>query len=1203
MRRLVVALAFAELCSCATYAPAQNAVAPVQDRVLGPIDEAEQVMLKGNVHPLAQKQFDQGAAPGSTPTGRIMLVLERSAAQQRALTQYLSDLQNPVSPAYHKWVTPAQYGAAFAVSESDLLRVQSWLQGHGFKIENVPAAHNVIEFSGNFDQVQTAFHTSIDKFSVNGETHFANVNDPQIPAALAPVIAGVGPLNDFHAKPTLVSGPKGRYDPSTGRITPEFTITTNTSYLFVDPADAAIIYDSPNSVLNPAYSGTTYDGTGVAIGIIGVSDLTLADVANYRMAFLGEASGSLNLPTVVVDGNDPGLNSAGGEALLDNEVSGGIAPKARLYFYTSAATDLAIGLQNAMFRALDDNTVSILSLSAHECEANLGTSGNQIFLEAAEQAAAQGITRINSADDGGSAGCDNFGTESRATRGFAVNGYASTPYTIAVGGTDFDVLSASFASYVDITGMGAPPYYGTARKYIPEKPWNDSTTVNTTLTNNAAYTNSRGVGNIIAGGGGSSSVYAKPAFQTSLTPNDGFRDLPDVSLLAGDGIYHAAWVICSDNVTDGVTTETYTDCQTTNGQFTSNTVFSGGGGTSASAPAFAGMMALVAQAHGSPSDNYRLGQANNVLYQLAQSKYSTVFHDVTTGNNSVACASGSPDCGSNLFLTGYNAGTGYDLASGLGSVDAAAMVNNWTSVSLASTSTSLNINGSTAAYTGVHGQALTFDVGVSPATATGVAGVVDNADEVNGGAQNNGQFAIPISGGAGSAAYSGLAGGSYTVWARYGGDTANASSTSTPPIHVTIAPESSTTALAINAYDSVTEKPIPATNIPYGSYVFADAQITGTAEGSKTQGVATGKVIFADGANTLGSGAVSSSNKASWPTFAATSWPSLAASLPVLSGGSHQIVASYSGDPSYNPSSSQPVAFSIVPAATSFVIDEPSYSISSVQSATVAFEFNTNWNPGVGPTGTVSLTENSQVLGSTSNFLLSKGNLSENVTGSITIQGSQFAAGLNTVTVAYSGDPNYAPATTTITVDDTGQPAFSLSNSGTLQVNAGATSGNSTAISLTPTNGFTGTVNLSCVVNTNLTNPTDLPTCTLSPAALNISGTTKVTSTLTVSTTAPTGFALGPGPFRNGGLTAFLALLFWFGIPLRRSAWLPMVIAIALAASIGVLGCGSGGGGSASTGGRNSGTTPGSYSVTVTGTDAATGKITAQTTVNLTVNG
>jgi hypothetical protein len=141
------------------------------------------------------------------------------------------------------------------------------------------------------------------------------------------------------------------------------------------------------------------------------------------------------------------------------------------------------------------------------------------------------------------------------------------------------------------------------------------------------------------------------------------------------------------------------------------------------------------------------------------------------------------------------------------------------------------------------------------------------------------------------------------------------------------------------------------------------------------------------------------------------------------------------------------------------------------------------------------------------------------------------------------------------------------------------------------------------VVNTNLTSPTDVPGCALSPASLNITGTTKVASTLSVSTTAATGAALGPGPFRTGGLTALLAMLFWFGIPRRRSVWLRMVIAIALPASIGVFGCGGGGGGSAKAGGGNPGTTPGSYSVTVTGTDAATGKITAQTTVNVTVNG
>ena len=284
-----------------------------------------------------------------------------------------------------------------------------------------------------------------------------------------------------------------------------------------------------------------------------------------------------------------------------------------------------------------------------------------------------------------------------------MNAFSSTPYAVAVGGTDFDVLTNSFATYVKDTTSGAPPYYATALSYIPENPWNDSTTLNNTYANNIASSNSKGVGNIVAGSGGSSSVYAKPSFQSSLTPNDGFRDVPDVALFAGNGVYDAAWVFCSDNITHGVSSDFYTECLTYGGQFTSSTVFGGIGGTSAAAPAFAGMLALVAQANGSAADNYRLGQADNVLYHLAQTKYSSVFHDITSGNNSVPCTAGSPDCGSNLFLTGYNAGTGYDLASGLGSVNVAAMVSNWASVSLASTTTNLNINGSTAAYTGIHG--------------------------------------------------------------------------------------------------------------------------------------------------------------------------------------------------------------------------------------------------------------------------------------------------------------------------------------------------------------------------------------------------------------------------------------------------------------------------------------------------------------------
>lgn len=1054
------------------------------NRIVAPLDEANRITLQGNIHPMAQARFDRGPAALSTPTGRIALVLQRSAAQQQALTQYLADLQNPASPNYHRWLTPAQYGARFGLSESDLVTLESWLQAHGFKIENVPQARNLIQFSGTFGQIQEAFHTSIHTFQVNGESHFANAADPQIPAALAPVIAGVGPLNDFHPKPGVVQGPHSHYDTMEHRIQPDLTLSNGTqNFLVVDPADAATIYDSPNKTLNAAYTGSTnYDGTGVNLGIVGVSDLTMADVVNYRTAFLGETAGSVNQPTVVVDGNDPGLQAGGAatEALLDNEVAGGLAPKAKIYFYTSADTDLTSGLFDAVLRAIDDNKVSILSMSFSSCESGLGTSENQFVDEVAQEAAAQGISFVVSTGDNGSAGCDDFNSETAAKQGLAVNGFASTPYTIAVGGTDFDVLATQMSTYVN-TSTGTPPYYVSAKGFIPEVPWNDSTSANGALSANVAAKDSKGNTNIVAGSGGVSAVYSKPSFQSSLTPADGLRDLPDVSLFAADGGHNAFWVLCSDNVTDGVTSSTYTDCLTSGGTFTSSTLFSGAGGTSAAAPAFAGMLALIAQAKGSASDNYRLGQADYILYQIAKST-PAAFHDVTAGNNSVVCATGSPNCGTNGFLSGYNAGTGYDTASGLGSVDVSALVNAWGSVGLGGTSTTFNINGSTSAYTGVHGANLTFNVGVNPTTATGSVAIIDNANTNSGGTLGNAQIAIALTSGAGTATYNGLPGGTYNVSARYGGDTSNAASTSAT-IPVTISPEASTTTLVVNAYDATTGNPLSSlTNIPAGDFVFLDAQVLGAAEGNNTQGTATGTVTFYNGNSVLGTGNLDSGNNLA-------SYPAFNANFLFLPAGSYSITAKYSGDASYNASTSSAINFTIAAS-----------------------------------------------------------------------------------------------------------PAIALSSSGNITVTHGS-SGTST-ITIKPSGGFTGQVNLSCAVTTTITNPNDLPTCSV-PASVTISGTTSATATLTANTTGATAALERPlERFLLGG-GATLAMLLFFGIPARRRAWRGMLSVVAILFIGAAIGCGGGGGGNKNT---NPGTTPGTYTITVNSADAATGKVKASTTVTLTVN-
>lgn len=1011
------------LCLC--FSALAQSVDPA-NRITDRIDESSRITLAGNVHPMAQARFDNGAAPASTPTGRVSLVLQRSAAQQQALTQYLSDLQNPASPKYHSWLTPAQYGTQFGISDSDLATVEAWLRSQGFRIEKVPQARNVIQFSGTTGQLQAAFHTSVHRFLVNGEWHLANVSDPQIPAALAPAVAGVGPLNDFHPKPDVVRGPKATYSPSARRFQaqPDLTFpigSANTPFLFAVPADIATIYDTPNSKLNANFTGsTTWDGTGVNIGIVGVSDLPMSDVQNYRTGFLGETSTTVNLPTQVIDGNDPGLvPGTATEAILDNEVAGGLAPGARIYYYAAAGTDLSDGLFNAILRAIDDNSVSVLSISFGACEASEGTSGNALILEAAEQAAAQGITMVASAGDGGSAGCDNFDTATAAQYGFAVSGLASTPYTIAVGGTDFDALSKSFTTYATSGGQamaGNAPYYRSALKYIPENPWNDSTTANVNLSQNVAANDSNGATNIVAGGGGVSSIYSKPSFQTSLTPGDGQRDVPDVSLLAGRGFYQALWLLCSDSISDGSSTQ-YTDCQNTNGTFQNGTYFSGVGGTSAAAPAFAGIVALVSQAQGGA----RLGQADYVLYQLAKSKPS-VFHDVTTGNNSVPCASGSSNCGSNGFLAGYNAGVGYDLASGLGSIDATALINNWTSVTLGTSSTTLQINGSTAAYTGVHGANLTFNIGVtgSAGTPTGVVAVTDDANLTAGGTasgpQSNAQFAIPLTAGSASSTYNGLPGGTYQITARYGGDSSFASSTSSP-ISVSISPEPSTTALAINAYDPSTGKASSNSNIPYGYYVLADAGITGTAEGSSAQGIVTGNVQFLNGSTILGTSRVGSGNQASWPP--------LNSAFAALPAGSYNLIAKYSGDASYSASSAT-ATFTIAKAAT---ITTAGYAGSPVEygnSEQIAADVLTN-SYGVAPTGTFQFYVDGQPALSPQPVYESGAYNNANGKNNWAWADAQttyafMPVGQHTLSASYSGDTNYAGSTsptTTVMVTQT----------------------------------------------------------------------------------------------------------------------------------------------------------------------------------------
>jgi len=169
-------------------------------RITEAVDEKNLVVLPGNVHPLARPEFDHGVVADAQPLKRILLLLQRSPDQETALRQLLDEQQSKSSPNYHAWLTPEQFGQQFGPADADIQTVTQWLTSQGFMDIKVGPGRTVIEFSGNVAQVRNAFHTEIHQYQVKGETHMANASDPQIPAALAPVVAGVVSLHNFPKK-------------------------------------------------------------------------------------------------------------------------------------------------------------------------------------------------------------------------------------------------------------------------------------------------------------------------------------------------------------------------------------------------------------------------------------------------------------------------------------------------------------------------------------------------------------------------------------------------------------------------------------------------------------------------------------------------------------------------------------------------------------------------------------------------------------------------------------------------------------------------------------------------------------------------------------------------------------------------------------------------------------------------------------------
>src|SRR5467141_1788809 len=683
-------------------------------RITQSINEMDRVALTGNTHPEASLANDRGPVANNFPMDHMLLQLKRSPEQEKALQQFIDELHTKGSPNFHHWLSAQEFGERFGLAKPDLDAITAWLQSHGFRVNVVYPSGMLIDFSGTAAQVRTALQTEIHYLDVKGEKHVGNISDPRIPAALAPVVAGVVSLHDFrpHAMHKMHQpGPQFTFpDPSGGN-----------AYAVV-PADLAKIYN-----LNPLFSAGI-SGQGQTIVLIEDTDVfTSADWTAFRSTFglSGYTSASFGQvhPATPSGPNNCGAPGAfapnDAEASLDAEWASASAPSAAIEMAACADTTVTFGGLIAIQNLINASTAppSIMSISYGQCEAVNGAAANTAYNSAYQQAVAEGVSVFVAAGDSGAAGCDN--SVSEATHGIAANAFASTPNNVAVGGTDFsDTYSGTNATYWNSSNTSA---FGSAISYIPEIPWNDScagalltayvgyspTYGSTSLCNDPVY------GSLfqttVGGGGGpsqcatgapsTSSVvsgtcqgWPKPSWQSVLgNPNDGVRDTPDVSLFAADGLWSHYYLFCwSDTHNGGL------------GCGSDPSAWNGAGGTSFASPVMAGIQALINQKAGGPQ-----GNPAPMYYQLAAVEYGSsgnsscnsdnggavasncVFYDVTSGDMDVDCV--GPNCyladgsvgvlstSNTSFAPAYGTNIGWDFATGIGTVNAANLVNNWPS--------------------------------------------------------------------------------------------------------------------------------------------------------------------------------------------------------------------------------------------------------------------------------------------------------------------------------------------------------------------------------------------------------------------------------------------------------------------------------------------------------------------------------------------
>src|SRR6266487_2251642 len=1080
-----------------------------RSRIIQSIDETKRTALGGNTRPEAKAENDGGTVADGFVLEHMLLQLKRSPEQELALQQFIDELHTKGSPNFHHWLTATEFGERFGLSQQDLDTITAWLESYGFKINVVYPSGMLIDFSGTAGQVRKAFQTEIHHVEVKGEKHIANFSDPRIPAALAPAMSGVVSLHDF--RPNVMHQMR---KPHT-----EFTITDiygNATYALV-PADLAKIYN-----LNALFSAGT-SGQGQTIVLIEDTDVfSASDWNTFRSTFGLSAYTSASF-TQVHPAPSSGTNNCGApgvfapndaEAILDAEWASAAAPSAVIEMAACADTTTTFGGLIAVQNLINAATPppAIMSISYGQCETVNGAAANAAYNSAYQQAVTEGVSVFVAAGDSGAAGCDNSVAE--AMHGIGVNAFASTPNNVAVGGTDFsDTYSGTNVTYWNSSNTSV---FGSAISYIPEIPWNDSC-AGALLTAYEGYSPTYGstslcndplIGSLlmttVAGGGGPSQCatgtpstpgvvsgscqgWPKPSWQTVLgNPNDGVRDTPDVALFAADGLWSHFYVFCwSDTAHGGAA------CGA------DPSAWSGAGGTSFASPIMAGIQALINQKAGGPQ-----GHPAPVYYQLAAAEYGStgstscnssngntvaaacVFYDVTLGDMDVDCV--GPNCyladgavgvlstSNSSFAAAYGTTTGWDFATGIGTINAANLINNWPSSS----------------------QQPGFTLSASPA----------NLPLLQGAAGSTAITISPLNGFSGNVnlTVSGLPTG---VTAIFGTNPATTSSlltlsatgtATTGTVTVTVTGSSgsltntTTVSLTVNPKRNFTLSASP-----------SSLSITQGASGASTitvtpQNGFNGNVSLS--ASGLPSGVTASFNPSSTTS---TSTLTLTASGTAAIGTATVTITGTSGGLSHGTT----LSFTVTPPP-SFTLSASPSSLSMTQGASGASTITVT--PQNGFNGNVSLSASGLPSGVTASFNPS----STASTSTLTLTASGTAA-TGTVTVTVTGSSGSLANTTTVSLTVNPQGNFTLSASpSSLSITQGA-SGAST-ITVSPQNGFNGNVGLSA---------SGLPSGVT--ASFNPSSTASTsTLTLTASSTAAIGTATVTITGTSGGLSHGTTLSF-----------------------------------------------------------------------------